>query len=489
MGLTSLINTINNSLPPDTQGYLVGGFLRDSLAHRAPNDLDILIQGTRASLLPAILTNTDISSVFDDRKNNITKLTLKDSLCDSHLREIDIKFTKASIIDNLSERDFTINAMALNLSEYTPEFSQADLIDPFDGRLDILSKTVRMINPSIFKDNPIRLLRAVRLASSLKFKIDSDTGICIRQNSYLLRMSPAEAITFELLEILSNNNSKSHIEILDRLNLLEIIMPELLLGKQVSQPKEHYWDVWEHNLHCLEYAERLTLGHQNSPIYSMSPWTKEIEDHFDQSISTTHTRKTHLKLAALLHDIAKPMTKTIEESGRTRFPDHEIIGAEMSKHILTKLKLETVTVNYVSTLITHHLRPNHMQQGVEQPTDKAIYKYFNDLESEGIDVLFLHMADYLAAKGPQLSISDWATRAKIMSHVIDTYTQQLVEVSKTPKIIDGNNLMTELNIKPGPVIGKLLAQIHEQQALGEIITYEEALDSARNILNSIQGQQ
>ena len=151
--------------------------------------------------------------------------------------------------------------------------------------------------------------------------------------------------------------------------------------------------------------------------------------------------------------------------------------------------METVTINYVSTLITHHLRPHHMQQGVLEPTRKAIYRYFNELKSEGTDVLFLHLADYLSAKGPQLTISDWATRAKMVSHVIDTHSEQVSEVYKTPMLINGNDLMTEFNIEPGPVLGRLLADINEQHALGNVNTTSEAIDHARQILNTIQGQQ
>ena len=490
MELTNFINIINKSITSNEgKGYLVGGFIRDTLVKRSPKDIDIIIKGPKSAILPKIVSSTGVTNIFNDSRNDITKLTLSEPLADTQISEIDIKFIEGEINANLSLRDFSINAMALDLSHYSTNYSHQDLIDPFAGIKDIQTKTIRIINTSAFVDNPIRLLRAIRLASSLRFNIHPQTARQIKQDSHLILSIPQEGVGIEFLQILSNNNAKTHIEILDRLSLLEHVIPELALTKGVTQPKEHYWDVWNHNLHCLDHAAKLMLGHQNSPIYSMSPWTKELEDHFNQLFSTTHTRGTHLKLASLLHDIAKPNTKTVEDSGRTRFPDHEHVGADMSSVILKRLKMETVTINYVSTLITHHLRPHHMQQGVLEPTRKAIYRYFNELKSEGTDVLFLHLADYLSAKGPQLTISDWATRAKMMSHVIDTHSEQVSEVYKTPMLINGNDLMTEFNIEPGPVLGRLLADINEQHALGNVNTTSEAIDHARQILNTIQGQQ
>ena len=489
MELTFLINTINSILTSKgLNGYLVGGFIRDTLVKLPPKDIDMVIIGDKEDILPEILCATGITSVFNDTKNNITKLTLDNSLNNTGIHELDIKFTNEHIEENLSYRDFTFNAIGVNLSDYANEFSTENLIDPYCGLTDIKTKNIRYVSSSVFVDNPIRLLRAIRFASTLEFSIDPETAMQIRKDSHLIETSPSELVGAELLEILSHNNAKTYIEISDRLSLLPHIIPELNLTKGVSQPKEHYWDVWQHNLHCLEHSEKLMQGHQNSPIYSMSPWTKDIEDHFNSLVSSSHTRGTHLKLASLLHDIAKPNTKTLDKSGRTRFPDHENIGSEMAIRILKELKMETSTIDYVSTLITHHLRPHHMQQGVTAPTGKAVYRYFNALKNEGLDVLFLHMADYLSAKGPQLTISDWSTRAKMMSHVIDTHSEQVSEVSKTPTLVNGNDLMTELNIAPGPILGRLLSGINEQHALGNIHNSTEAINHARKTLNTIQGQ-
>ena len=250
MELTNFINIINKSITSNEgKGYLVGGFIRDTLVKRSPKDIDIIIKGPKSAILPEIVSSTGVTNIFNDSRNDITKLTLSEPLADTQISEIDIKFIEGEINANLSLRDFSINAMALDLSHYSTNYSHQDLIDPFAGIKDIQTKTIRIINTSAFVDNPIRLLRAIRLASSLRFNIHPQTARQIKQDSHLILSIPQEGVGIEFLQILSNNNAKTHIEILDRLSLLEHVIPELALTKGVTQPKEHYWDVWNHNLH------------------------------------------------------------------------------------------------------------------------------------------------------------------------------------------------------------------------------------------------
>ena len=227
MELISLLNTINTPLEAEgVPTYIVGGFIRDSILKLPPKDLDLVIQGDKESILPVILRSTNIKSVFDDSKNKITKLTLDTSLEDTTIQDIDIQFTREDIIQNLSHRDFSINSMALKLSEYNDTHINNAVLDPFSGLDDIKSKNIKFIQQSIFSDNPIRLLRAVRLASTLKFRITPETANAIKNNAALVTKCPAENISFELLEILANDNAKAHIEIKKKYNeVLTVIIP------------------------------------------------------------------------------------------------------------------------------------------------------------------------------------------------------------------------------------------------------------------------
>jgi poly(A) polymerase len=487
MELESLLSSLSESLESlGIKGYVVGGLVRDKLTNRTPKDIDLVVASDHQNIIDCVYKVLNVQSSFIDKKHKIHKVILPIKTMNTANSEVDITFQNCDLTESLSARDFTINALALPLEHYNDDNFLDHIIDPHNGIADIRGKIIRMVKKTVFVDDPTRMIRAVRIASSLQFTIGTKTNIQIKNDAKSITLAPMEIIGEELLRILENSKSKAYIEILDRLNLLEYILPELVLTKGVTQPKEHYWDVWQHSLHTLDFAERLMNGHQNSPIYSMAPWTVELEAHFSQLVNAKHSHKVYFKLAALLHDIAKPQTKTLDETGRTRFPKHAIIGAQITKQRLESLKIDKKSIIKVKTMIESHLRPNHMLQGVNSPTRKAIYKYFKDLGESGIDVLFIHLADYLAAKGPDLTLSDWATRAKMVNHIIDVHNEQTIETKKY-KLIDGHQLMEHFNLKPSNEVGELLSELNEAQGLGRIHTYDEAIKLATELINNNQG--
>lgn len=401
---------------------------------------------------------------------------------------VDISGYTGTIEEDLARRDFTINAFAAPLTQWISGPGPEHILDPFNGIEDLARKRVKAVSPQVFRDDPGRLLRAVRLASRLRFLLDPETAQLIRTDAPgIARVSP-ERLRDELLAILAGDGARGQLEVLDRLDLLCRIIPELASTKGVDQPNAHYWDVWGHLLHTVEYAERITQGHQNSPVYTVVPWTSESDEHFSQEVSDGHTRRTILKLAALFHDIAKPQTKAQDETGRTRFLGHSEMGAEMAAARLTQLRLSSRGIDMVAKMVEQHLRPGNMRQGVEWPTNRAIYRYFRDLGDVAVDTLYLAMADYLAAKGPELDSDDWNTHVRMIGHILHSGTQQSPP-DKPDRLVTGLDLMQELNLLPGPLIGDLLEKISESRAVGEITTREEALSLATGILRSQRQQE
>ena len=244
----------------------------------------------------------------------------------------------------------------------------------------------------------------------------------------------------------------------------------------------HYWDVWGHLIHAVEFADLITRGHQNSAIYSVAPWTPELADYFNQEVSDGHNRRTILKLTALLHDIAKPQTKKEDDRGRTRFLGHSEMGAEMAIHRLSQLRLSSRGINMVAKMVEQHLRPGNMRQGVEWPTQRAIYRYFRDLGDVAIDNLFLAMADFLAAKGPELDSLAWSNHVKMIGHIMYTGAHQS-EVQKPSRLVTGHDLMQEFGLGPGPQLGELLEMVEEARAAGELAGRDEAMALVSKALN------
>jgi len=219
-------------------------------------------------------------------------------------------------------------------------------------------------------------------------------------------------------------------------------------------------------------------GPSGDQVSTPVPWSEEIRERFSEQVADGHTRRTMLKLAALLHDVAKPQTKTIDGKGKTRFLGHPTLGASMSARILGRLRVSTRGVEMICGVVENHLRPTQMSQGGELPTARAIYRYFRDVGDVGIDTLYMSLADHLAARGPELDMGAWRRHAGMISHVLEVGTQEQ-SPEKLPRLVDGHDLIRELGLSPGSWIGELLEEIRDAQAAGEVRTVDDALNLAR----------
>ena len=488
-----------------TPAFLVGGCLWDALLLRPPGrDVDIAVAGEVAGLaqeLSRVLGGTLVPLspalgkarvvVPESGPESRTKISAESSPEISAKNwTIDLSGFSGSIEEDLARRDFTVDALALPVSEWNPDNlveQEIDsfLIDPCDGRSDLARKCIRAVGPSVFRDDPVRLLRAVRLASALGFRLDPDTARMAMADAAHITEPAPERVRDELLAILALDGAKGSLEALDRLDLLCRVIPELAATKGVEQPLVHYWDVWGHTLHAVEGAERVTKGHQNSPVFTLVYWTAETNAYFNQKVAEGHTRRTMLKLAALFHDISKPQTKQVDETGRTRFPGHSEAGAEVAAQRLSQLRLSSKGIGMVSKMVKYHLRPYHMMQGVEVPTQRAIHRYFGELNDVAVDTLYLSQADFLAAKGPELNPDDWANHARMVAHIVQAGFQPATPEA-AQRLINGNELIEHFKLTPGPIVGLLLKGINEAQAAGEISTPEQAWDLADHIMRQHQ---
>jgi poly(A) polymerase len=396
---------------------------------------------------------------------------------------IDLAGFYGDIEEDLARRDFTVDALALPLEHWPDDDWRTQVIDPCHGLQDLSKQCIRAVTSHVFQDDPGRLVRAVRLSSRLRFRLEPDTARLVRESAPQIQRVSPERVRDEFLAILAADGARSQLEVLDRLDLLCRIIPELAATRGVEQPRVHYWDVWGHLMHSVETAELVTKGHQHSAIYSYVPWTPEMKEHFHQEASDNHTRRTMLKLTALLHDIAKPQTRSQDETGRTRFFGHSELGAEMAADRLAHLRISSRGIAMVAKMVEQHLRPSNMSQDGELPTLRAIYRYFRDLGDVAVDTLYLAMADYLAAKGPEVVPENWANHARMMTYILQVGTQQ-TRPERPERLVTGHDLMQEFGLEPGPQLGVLLEKINEAQAAGEISNREEALALAKQALNS-----
>ena len=477
----SLIRRVIAQISEEEEPHAVGGFLRDALLGRPTKDLDITVLGDAMEVARRLADEMDGSYVVLDQPHQIARVVLQS---DGEWW-IDLASLQGDREHDLARRDFTIDAMSTPLSSLLEEGWTESILDPFDGRGDISNGVIRAIGDGIFQEDAIRLLRAVRLSAFLGFDIEGETFRLIQRDAPLLDKVSAERVRDEFLAILASRDAVEHVYLLDELGLLCRVLPELEEGRGITQPKEHYWTVLEHNIESVRMAEGLlTRSLKPDWVLEEVPWDDNLEGHFAEAVSDGHARGTLLKLTALLHDVAKPATKMVTPEGRTRFFGHPDQGAETARKALGRLRLSRRGREMVATQIEHHLRPSQLNQKGEMPTQRAVYRFFRSLGDTAIDTLYLSLADYLAARGPEIEREEWKIYTKVIRHALETGLHQQEEEVSSPRLVDGYEVMDAVGLKPGPILGKVLNVVEEAQATGEIASRKEALALAREVASA-----
>jgi len=476
---SSLLAMVSSFLTEqDIKSYLVGGSVRDVLLGRDSADIDIALAADAVEIAPKVADALGGRFVLLDKVNRVARVVMVDEEAPAGGQwQLDFSSFQGSIEQDLARRDFTIDAIAVDLGELTRDYTHVHLIDPFHGWGDLQNGIIRAVSETAFESDAARLLRAVRLAAELGFSVDSQTEALVRQNCHLIADVAGERIREELLRLLAVPDSERFLPYLDELGLLTAIIPELAQAKGVEQPKEHSWDVFDHSLKTAIAVDSLlhegTWKYAKDETLAIAPWSEVLSQHFAQEVSRGSTRRSLLKLAALLHDVAKPQTKAIGEDGRTHFLGHANLGADIAVAIMERLRFSSKEIKLVEVMVRHHLRPGQMsQEGL--PTHRAIYRYFRDSGEAGIDTLFLSLADHLATRGPNLDLAGWQEHAQLVEYVLAQHLEQ-EKLAAPAKLVSGHDLIRIFSLSPGPEMGDLLEAVHEAQASGEITTKEEAL--------------
>ncbi len=462
--------------------YVVGGFVRDVLLRRDTADIDIALAGDALEIAPRVAAALGGKYVLLDRANRVGRVVLTDN----GQWELDFSTFEGDIEQDLGRRDFTIDAIAVDLGQLGKGYADIELIDPFNGWDDLHQRAIRVVAETAFASDAVRLLRAVRLAAELGFSIDKGTEALIHRYSHLISGVAGERVREELLRLLAVAQSGQFLSYLDELGLLTAVVPELARMKGVKQPKEHFWDVFDHSLKTVVAVDFLLRQgkweYTSEKVLAVAPWSTSLAQHFELAVSSGSTRRSLLRLAALLHDIAKPQTKAIEADGRLHFLGHAQEGAAIASSVLERLRFSAKEIKLVETIVRHHLRPMQMShEGL--PSPRAIYRYFRDTGDAGVDVLFLSMVDHLATRGPHLNLAHWQEHTQMVEYIL-AQREQEKSVVVPPKLVDGHDLINTFDMSPGPKVGELLEAVRETQASGELTTREEALDYIRDHLLS-----
>jgi len=438
-----IINIAEKLQKAGFRAYLVGGCVRDLLLGKDPKDWDITTNANPEEIqkiFPDSVYENKFGTVgvkTDSKEEKlkiveITTFRLEGKYTDKRHPD-EIKFAK-TVEEDLARRDFTINAIALKLTKEIAD----EIIDPFNGQQDIKNKIIRTVgNPNErFNEDALRLMRAARFATELNFEIEEKTSEAIKKESGLLEAIAKERIRDELIKILMVKNAATGIQLLENLNLLRYVAPELREGIDIGQNKHHIYNVWEHNLRALDYAAKKN--------YSLE-----------------------IRFSALLHDVAKPQTKAGEGLDST-FYNHEIVGAKMAARVLDRLHFPKALAEKIIHLVRYHL----FYYNVGEVTEAGVRRFLNRIGPENVDdFIKLREADRIGSGVPKAV----PYKLRHLLFMIDKVKRDPI----SPKMlkVNGENVMRILKIVPGPKIGRILSIL-----LDEII--EEPMKNEKENLES-----
>lgn len=485
-----IIEQIRLSLPSDVTAYLVGGAVRDVILNRPNYDLDFVLTD-QALQVGRRVANALGGAYFPlDEERQTARVIL--SRNDGKRQVLDFALLRDSEIESdLRKRDFTINAMAIRLGD------DAEWLDPLGGNLDLRNRVLRTCSETALVEDPIRVMRAVRLASTYQLRILPETNALIRQAVGLLpRVSP-ERVRDELFRILEAPKPATSIRVLDMLAALPHILPELTPLKGVEQLEPHISDVWEHTLDVVSRLERIVavLAEQQD-LDASANWTygyisallgryrTDISQSLNETIIIGRSRKALLYLAALYHDTGKPATYQVDDGGRIRFIGHESLSAEIISRRGNILRLSNQEIHWLKTIVKNHMRPLLLAQSGQPPCKRAKYRFFRQTGPAGVDICLHSLADTLATYGSALPEEAWSRTLQTVRALLEAWWEQRETNISPPPILRGKDLINEFGLTPGPMIGELLELVREAQATGEVTSPEQALNLARSHLES-----
>ncbi|MDQ4078089.1 MAG: HDIG domain-containing protein, partial [Chloroflexota bacterium] len=370
----------------------------------------------------------------------------------------------ATLEEDLHLRDFTVNAIALDPLT-------GETIDPTGGVADLEEGVLRATGPRALRDDPLRILRAVRLHATHELTIEPRTQQAMRRAVPGLSEVAAERVREEWMRLLAPPGAMARVEMLDELSVLERLLPELVMGKAVTQSQPHSHDVFEHNLLVLDAMENLFPWAESDDFWrgSMARFAEPMTWHLQEEIAHELPRWLLLKHVALLHDIGKSTTRSVGKDGRIHFYRHEAAGAEMIRGIMRRMKFASKAVQYAESVVRHHLRPLQLSNHLP-PSRRAIYRFFRDTGDAGPDIALHSVADQ---RGKAFA-EDREEVVAVVLHLFEAYFEEQERFVRPKPLLNGNEVM-EITGKQGPIIGKILENLREQQAQGTVQTREEAI--------------
>ncbi len=439
--------------------YLVGGYLRDTLMGRTDNpgqvrDFDYAVVGGSAiNFAREIAASLGGHFVLLDEELDTARVALADDLT------LDFAGCVGPDIESdILRRDFTINALAWSAD--APD----SIIDLVGGLADLKAGVVRAVAEDNLIADPLRLLRAYRLAAVLGLTIEPSTLRLTARHASLVASAAAERVSLELFRLLEAGRAAATVRLMADSGILEVVFPELSGERKVGPNQFHHLGLFDHSLELLFQAEAY--------LERMPGWARAS---FELALAWAVKRLTATKLACLLHDVGKPDCWQITPEGRHTFYRHDALGAQMCEQIARRLRWAKPVERFIVKLVRWHLRPGQLfHQG--EPTDRAVNRYFRIIGPEVPELTLLALADLGATRGEALGLQARREVERSYFELLKRYYVYKEQTGRQQRLLDGRQVMELLGLEQGPYVGEILGALAEAQDLGEVTDGREARD-------------
>lgn len=434
--------------------YLVGGSVRDYLLGKTTYDRDLIVVDEDAKSFSLKLAEFfGATHIPLDEVNKIYRIVLPD-------KENYLDITNPvenSLEKDIMRRDLTINAIAVNIQT-------GDVIDLCNGISDLENRLLRGVREENFVDDPLRLLRVFRFYSVLGFELDESLSFITKKYSNLVLNPAKERIEYELMKLFDGQFADDALLKMDECGVLEMYFPFVKELKQVPPNLHHHLDLFHHS---VETVKQIGFLYNNS--------SEKVKAHMDRVDFGGFSRIAHLRLAGFLHDIGKFSTWTIEEdTGRHRFIKHDDVGAKLAKPMLKSMCFSNKQIDYLTLMIKKHMYPTAVVSAPEL-TDKVMMRFVRKMEDNAIDNILIAQADRLSARGPEITDEIVNENISALNNLLEFYLKAKETLKPLPKLLNGNEVMSILSIKPSPQLGKIMEALQEAQISGDILTKDEAV--------------
>ena len=472
-----LRNLLLSNLDFYEEVYLVGGYIRDGLAQIPSHDLDFVLRRNSIQAARSIADHFNGDFYVMDKERQTARAIIQNDSNEKTIIDCSL-LDENGINSDLSRRDFTINALSLDLNH--PD----QIIDTLGGVNDLKEKRLKLCSDASLELDPVRTLRSVRFIQSFGLNVSDDTKSLIQANSKNLVKVSAERIRDEVFNIFALERILDSVMLLDDFRILEVVFPEIPCLKKLNPGLPHVHNVFDHTVRVVEIFGVLARSvlYENFQISEnalrkaeevIHPFRLDLKKYFNRELTSGRSIFTLAHFAALYHDCAKSESMAIVCDGKQSFPGHAEAGAEIAAGRAKALALSGMEIDFVQRMIKHHMKKEFQPNGENENVDKWLYRFFKKAKLAGVAVSLFHLADILATYESNLTDERWQSALTFTHQILDGWFNRYNQVVEPKKLINGDEIIDRYKLSPGSAIGELIEFVRENQAAGVISSRED----------------